>query len=92
MPVKKVYLPVTERDLEVLDMRADGMIFEEIAKRMRNQLTGEMGVSQSAARIAYFTALKRTVYAEEQHFRKESQEFAEKYCQEVCKIILEKLS
>ena len=53
MPIKRFYSPVTERDLEVLNMRADGMIFEEIAKRMRNKAV-HYGTRDSCADV-YFT-------------------------------------
>ena len=92
MPIKRFIIPVTKRDLEVLDLRADGLTFEEIGKKLFNKKTGKTGVSTSAARIAYQTALMRTVYEEEKRHKEEAQQYAEEYCKAVCKIIINTLA
>ena len=92
MAIKGFFSPVTARDLEVLDMRADGLTFSEIGAKLQNKITGKMGVTIHAANLAYRGALRRTVYWEEKRFKQEAQEYAEAYCKAVCEIILQKLA
>ena len=76
---------MNERDLQILALREQGYSFREIAERVKNENTGELGISTNAASAAHFYALARKPRYERQ------QEKAPKiaYVRSICQILMD---
>lgn len=79
---------MNERDLQILTLREKGYSFREIAKMVKNEKTGELGISISGASAAHFYALARKPRYERQ------QEKALKiaYIRSICQILTDESS
>ena len=84
---KRCIWTVSDRDRAVLELRATGLSFKEIARQLINLSDGSRGVTQEAARAAYHIALRHVEQAEIK--KKRDAEFSEitAYCQAVCEVI-----